>query len=134
MKVNPDYDKSICEVLVDTSMSMIKQNPSELYGRFPLHPLRDEHMSELCGFPGLPSWVLDADINTRYGDIVYNYNQPEHMLQRFRRHMIHSFERYRFRICHRQRFHSVARLSLDNVLHCWKIHRDHRRHLWRVTT
>lgn len=107
VQVTPDYDKTISEVLIDTSMSMIKHDPLGLYGRFPLNPLRDEHMSELCSLSSLPTWALDPDINTRYAETIHNYNQPENMLQRFNLHIPQ-------RTC---KFQSPTRFSPDNVLH-----------------
>jgi hypothetical protein len=103
IKVTPDYDKTICELLIDISMSMIKHNPLDLYYRFPLHPLRDEHMSELRSSPHLPTWAFDPGINTRYGNSGYEYNWPKH------------FKRQGYDLIHR--FQSLTRLSADNVLH-----------------
>jgi hypothetical protein len=57
IKITPDYTKSLCEVLVDTSKAIIEIDPIELYGFVPMQPLREENTTNSSIVAGLPSWA-----------------------------------------------------------------------------
>jgi hypothetical protein len=57
INITPDYTKSLCEVLVDTSKAIIEDDPIELYGSFPMQPLQGENMTASSVIVGLPTWA-----------------------------------------------------------------------------
>jgi hypothetical protein len=61
ISITPDYTKSLCEVLVDTSKAIIEIDPIELYGFAPMQPLREENTTNSSIVVDLPSWASEFE-------------------------------------------------------------------------
>lgn len=79
--MEPDYSKSIGEIYADAAWTLLDEDPLSLYGRFPLQPLRKEHIAEPQSCIKLRSWTTHLMMNSQYGEFGYNYHLPKHAIR-----------------------------------------------------